>query len=128
VADPAGAAPVTIAERLAFLTDAGVVTPTAARLTSKAIDEVTRRLGPIDDEPLAPLATHLAMALTRVDRAEPEAELPAIADAELASRPDERAFAVDLAQRWAAELGRPIPEGEISYVALHIAALAEARP
>lgn len=117
---------VLLSARLEFLAGAGVITPTARRLTDESIREIGARLMPLDADGGAPLVTHIAMALTRVERGEPEAELPQIAEAELADRHDERALAAELAAAWEAALGQPIPKNEVSYVALHLAALREA--
>ncbi len=123
--DRSASAPVSLAQRLAFLADSGVVSRTARRLTEEAMADVAARVGALDQETAAALATHVAMALTRVDRREPEAQLPDVAAAELESRPEELAFARELADRWERELGRQIPRAEVAYVALHLAALVE---
>jgi transcriptional regulatory protein LevR len=128
VVDGSRDAPVSLAQRLAFLAESGVISATARRLTEEAMVDVETRVGLPDDDVAAALATHVAMALTRLDRNEPDAKLPEIATEELESRPEERAFARQLADRWERELGRPVPAAEIGYVALHLAALAEAAP
>jgi hypothetical protein len=123
VVDAEAGGQVSLPARLAFLADAGVITATARDLTEASIREISARLLPLDAEDGASLVTHIAMALTRVERGEPEPELPQIAADELVDRPEERALAHDLAVTWEASLGRPIPDSEVSYVAIHLAAL-----
>src|SRR3954447_10285664 len=83
-------ASISLADRLAFLADSGVVSPTARRLTEAAMADVEERIGSLDEDAAAALATHVAMALTRLDRREPPVDLPDVAAAELESRPDEQ--------------------------------------
>lgn len=112
-----------LADRLRFLDDAGVITAIARRLTSETIDRLVERLGGLDAEAGAPLVTHIAMALTRVERGEPEPELPSVVEAEIMDRLEERAFAESLAARWSEVLELPIPDVEVQYVVVHLAAI-----
>jgi transcriptional regulatory protein LevR len=116
--------PIPIAERLRFLAEADVITGTARDLTTESVDRIAARLrAPLDPEAAAPLVTHIAMALSRVERGEQEAALPAVVEAEVADLLEMRRFAEALAERWSEVLDRPIPESEILYVVAHLATL-----
>lgn len=116
--------PISIADRLQFLAGADVITVTARDLTVESVGRIAARLGaPLDPDAAGPLVTHIAMALSRVERDEPEAVLPAVVEAEVANLLEERTFAEALAARWSEVLGRPIPESEVLYVVAHIATL-----
>jgi transcriptional regulatory protein LevR len=116
--------PISIADRLQFLADAGVITGTARDLTAESVVRIAARLGAsLDAEAAAPLVTHIAMALSRVERGEQEADLPAVVEAEIADLLQERAFAETLARRWGEVLDRTIPESEVLYVVVHLATL-----
>lgn len=121
--EPRDGTAIPLAERLEFLAGAGVITATARLLTSETIARLVERLGGLDAEDGAPLVTHIAMALTRVERGEPEAELPAVVEAEIRDRVEDRAFAESLAARWREVLRRPIPDSEVQYVVVHLATL-----
>jgi PRD domain len=118
-------APMSLGARLAFLADAGVITTIARDLTAEAVARLTAAVGDLDPEDAAPLVTHIAMALSRLERGEPEPEMPPIVEAEIADRVDELTLARSLAERWEDVLGRPVPRNEELYVAVHLAALRE---
>lgn len=112
------------AARLDLLERAGEITPTARRLTDEVVDEIAREFGlDLDEEYGAQLVTHLAMALGRLDRGEPEATALAVVEEELAECRREHDFARRVLERCGAELGRSVPEGEVAYLAVHLCAL-----
>jgi transcriptional regulatory protein LevR len=113
-------------ERLALLEQSGQVTPTARELTLEVIAGIADRLRlTIDEERGAGLVTHLAMALARVERGEPETTLiDGLAD-EIADRTRERAVVAELLDACGRRLGREVPVAEVDYVTLHVCALAE---
>jgi hypothetical protein len=111
--------------RLDLLESSGVVTPAARSLTESAVRRIFERYPGADPEALDRLVTHVAMALTRVDRNEPEVTFPDEIAPELADRHEERALATDLTDSWAAALGRSIPDGERTFLIVHLAVLAD---
>ncbi|MDQ6796238.1 MAG: PRD domain-containing protein [Chloroflexota bacterium] len=115
-----------LAGRLDLLEDSGVITPGARRVTSAAIGRIEDLLlVTLDDESGGPLVTHIAVALSRIERNEPPPELPEIVALEIADRPEELRMAEGLAQEWQATIGAPIPAQEVTYVAAHLAALRD---
>ena len=68
-----------LAGRLDLLEDSGVITPEARRVTSATIGRIEAYLlVTLDDESGGPLVTHIAVALSRIERNEPPPELPEI--------------------------------------------------
>ena len=113
-----------LAGRLDLLEDSGVITPEARRVTSATIGRIEAfLLVTLDDESGGPLVTHIAVALSRIERNEPPPELPEIVALEIADRPEELRMAEALAREWQATTGASIPAQEVSYVAAHLAAL-----
>lgn len=117
---------ISLADRLDLLETSGVITSEARRITDEAITRIEDLLKvTLDDKSGGPLVTHIAVALSRVERDEPAPDLPDVVAAELASRPEEVRMAEGLAQDWQAALGAPIPPREVSYIAAHLAALRD---
>jgi hypothetical protein len=102
----------------------GMVDPDISAFVRDELVALERDGSVITDETAGPFATHLLMALQRCRRGEPVE--PTLAEevvaAELAGRPDAVAAAAALSKR-ALGLGVEIPPTEVSFVALHLAAL-----
>lgn len=112
------------AERLDLLQEAGLITQLARRLTEFMVVELAAEFVlPLDDSSGAPMVTHIAMALTRLNRGEEPPALSTSLERELAGKVDERAAITRLMDEAADALGREVPETEISYMTLHLAAL-----
>ncbi|MEA2226982.1 MAG: hypothetical protein QOF04_612 [Solirubrobacteraceae bacterium] len=112
--------------RLTLLVDAGEVTPTARELTEEVVAGVEERLGvQLGEDRGSGLVTHLAMALTRVERGEAETTTIAGLEDELDDCERERDVVAALLERCGARLARPIPRAEVDYVTLHVCALRE---
>ena len=95
-----------LAGRLDLLENSGVITPAARRVTSAAIGRIEDLLlVTLDDESGGPLVTHIAVALSRIERNEPPPELPEIVASEIADRPEELRMAEGLAREWQATPG-----------------------
>jgi hypothetical protein len=111
-------------ERLDLLEEAGQITPLARRLTEIMVAELANEFQLVlDEESGAPMVTHIAMALTRLNRGEVAAPLSESLEKELADRVSERAAVTRLMNETAEVLGREVPETEISYMTLHLSAL-----
>lgn len=113
-------------ERLDLLERAGVISARARAATVQALGAIEDFGGvPLSDESGAQFVTHLAMALTRVDRDEETPALPPIVGHEIAGRATEWQFARELAEGWQSHLGRPLPDGEVAYLVVHLSVLRE---
>jgi transcriptional regulatory protein LevR len=113
------------AQRLDLLEASGQVTTDARRLTDEVVAEIEREFAvQLDEETGAQLVTHLAMALSRVDRGDPQASALAVVTDELAECPQEHEFSRRVLGRCGEQLGRDVPEGEIAYLAVHLCVLS----
>lgn len=112
-------------ERMDLLESSGQVTTTARQLTDEVIDEIEREfVVQLDEESGAQLVTHVAMALSRVDRGEPHTTALSVVEDELADCPREHDFSRRVLGRCGERLGRSVPEGEIAYLAVHLCVLS----
>jgi transcriptional regulatory protein LevR len=112
------------AERLDLLQESGQITQLARRLTEFMVAELATEFAlALDDESGAPMVTHIAMALTRLNRGEEPPALSKALERELEGKVVERTAITRLMEDAAHALGREVPETEISYMTLHLAAL-----
>jgi transcriptional regulatory protein LevR len=113
-----------LGDRLDLLERANQVTPLARALTDEAIARIEREFEVVLDEAnAAQLVTHLAVALSRLDRDEALTETPAVVGDELAEYPRELAFVRELLADLGTQVGRRVPDAEVSYLTLHLCAL-----
>lgn len=116
------------AERLDLLEEAQQITPLARRLTEFMVAELATEFQlALEDGSGGPMVTHIAMALTRLNRGERAAPFSATLEKELQGRGAERAAVTRLMQEAARVLGQEVPDTEISYMTLHLSALVERR-
>ena len=79
-----------IARRLALLEESGQIGLRVRSLADRIVADVQRRYSvEFADDDAAFFVTHLALALGRVERGDPEPELPAVMEAQVAGFPDE---------------------------------------
>jgi transcriptional regulatory protein LevR len=110
--------------RLDLLERAGEITSRARQLTATAIARIEREFDVrLDESNAAQLVTHLAMALSRLDRRDVETSVPAVVDDELAAYTREFAFSRALLDDLGSQLERPVPEAEVAYMTVHLAVL-----
>lgn len=116
-----------IPARLDLLERSDVITSRARALTDGAMATIRAQFStPLPAEHAAQIATHIGMALTRLERGEPEADLPSLeVTAELADRHSERSVATQLAAGWEQALGAGVPQAEVDYLVMHLAVLAD---
>ena len=115
-----------IARRLALLEESGQIGLRVRSLADRIVADVQRRYSvEFADDDAAFFVTHLALALGRVERGDPEPELPAVMEAQVAGFPDELRAAEELLAPCVEAFGRPAPRVEILYVALYLASLGE---
>jgi transcriptional regulatory protein LevR len=113
-----------LGDRLDLLERTEEVTSLARELTDVAIQRIEGGFGVVLDEHNAgQLVTHLAVALSRLDRGEPLTTTLAVVDDELREHERQHRFARDLLGDLGARLGRPVPDAEVSYLTLHLCAL-----
>ncbi len=116
----------TFRERLDLLEDSGTASALARRLAETALLEITEEF-PLEltEENAAPFVTHLVIALTRLHRGETEAPASEAVDAEIAGRDREKAVIGRIMIGFEDQLGRSVPDSEISYMTVHLCALLE---
>lgn len=115
-----------LTDRLDLLERSGVITPRARLLTVSTIGRIEGSLGlALDEDNGAVLVTHVGMALSRVERGEPEPDIPEVVVDEIAERYLEHELAASLVAEWSAALGRPIPDAELSYLVVHLSVLRD---
>lgn len=116
----------TFRERLDLLESSGVASTLARTLAETALLEITDEFAlELTEENAAPFVTHLVVALTRLQRGEPEAQASDAVDAEIAGRVHERTVVGRIMHGFENELGRSVPDSEISYITVHLCALLE---
>jgi transcriptional regulatory protein LevR len=113
-------------ERLDLLQESGQITPLARRLTEIGIAEVANELGlHFTEENAAQFVTHVAVALTRLNRGESEAVQSDVVDEEIVDRQRELAAMTKFARDCERLLGRSVPHVEIAYMTVHVCAIAD---
>ncbi|WP_081737010.1 PRD domain-containing protein [Arthrobacter sp. MA-N2] len=113
-------------ERLDLLEDSGMASPVARKLAESALLEITRQFSlELTEENAAPFVTHLVIALTRLQRGEAEAAPSEAVESEITGRDREKTVIGGIMHSFEDELGRPVPESEISYITVHLCALLE---
>lgn len=116
-----------LAERLDVLESAGEITPRARQLTEKVVCRIERELHVrLNEGNAAQLVTHLAMALGRLDRGEPERAIDDLVEDVAVGHPREFEFAQSVMESCAEEIGRPIPLAEVMYLTVHLVVLLDA--
>ena len=114
-------------DRLALLEASGVVTTRAAALTLEATQQVERAFGiSLGEEAWEMGSTHLATALSRVERGQ---QLPAVdleSLEEIESRTEELQMARTLVAHFSEALGQQIDPGETYLIAAHLAIARDA--
>ncbi|GII81829.1 hypothetical protein Sru01_68110 [Sphaerisporangium rufum] len=114
------------AERLDLLEDARQITPLARRLTELTLAEIAEELGvTFTEDGAAPFVTHLAVALTRLNRLEMEAVPSAVVDEEIRHRTRERGVIQRVMEECEKLLDREIPDSEIAYMTVHLCAILD---
>jgi transcriptional regulatory protein LevR len=112
-------------ERLDMLEGAGQITALARWLTEHALAEIARHCAVrLEEANAAQFVTHLAVALTRLQRGE-EAEQSAVVADEIADRVRERKIMRRLMDECERLLDREVPEVEVDYMTVHLCALLE---
>jgi transcriptional regulatory protein LevR len=113
-------------ERLELLVETGQITPTARELTEHVVAEVEAGLGVrLDEDNGAPFVTHLAVALSRVERGEEELLVSEAVNDEIRDFPREYELMQRLLEQCGSRLGRPIPAPEVAFLTAHACALVE---
>jgi transcriptional antiterminator len=113
-------------DRLDMLQEAGQITPLARRLTELVLVELAEEFGLVfTEENAAMFVTHLAVALTRLNRREMEAPPSSLVDDEIRSRTREREVMRRVMSECEKLLDREVPESEIAYMTVHLCAILD---
>jgi transcriptional regulatory protein LevR len=114
------------AERLDMLEESGQVTKLARRLTELSLADLASQLGlrPTEDN-AAQFVTHMAIALTRINRGDPEITVSPVAVEEIADRHREREAVTRVMHDCSRLLQRDVPESEIAYMTVHLSAMVD---
>jgi transcriptional regulatory protein LevR len=113
-------------DRFDILEKSGQVTALARWLTESSLARIAQELAlRITEENGAQFATHLAVALTRLQRGEPPVEFSGVVTDELESRGKEREIVRRVMTECQEVLDREVPDAEIDYMAIHVCALVE---
>ncbi|RYC05922.1 PRD domain-containing protein [Nocardioides zhouii] len=127
-ADPAVLARVAeeFADRLDMLQDSDQVTMLARRLTELSLADLATALGlTFTEDDSAQFVTHLAIALTRINRGEVPIEPSLVAEEEIAERTREREAVTRVMGDCGRLLDRDVPESEISYMVVHLCGIVD---
>ncbi len=111
--------------RFELLLSSGLVSQSSISAALDTLRQVERKTGIDLDEGLgAPLATHLAMALKRLEQGEVLQPAPGVLWQELQGYPAQLELAKSLIAGLEQRLGMMIPPDEAGFVALHLARIA----
>ena len=114
------------AERLDMLEESEQVTKLARRLTELALTDLATSLHlRFTEDNAAQFVTHLAIALTRINRGDPPVEVSPMVDEEIAERHREREAMARVMTDCARLLERDVPDTEIAYMAVHLCAIVD---
>lgn len=114
------------ADRLDMLEESEQVTKLARRLTELALTSLATTLGlRFTEDESAQFVTHLAIALTRINRGDAPVELSLVAEEEIADRTREREAVARVIQDCARLLEREVPASEISYMTVHLCSIVD---
>lgn len=114
------------ADRLDMLEESDQVTKLSRRLTELALADLASTLGlRFTEDNSAQFVTHLAIALTRINRGDAPVEHSAVAEEEIADRSREREAVSRVMHDCARLLEREVPEPEISYMTVHLCAIVD---
>lgn len=114
------------AERFDLLEEAGQVTRLARLLTEYVLTQIAENLGvELTEENAAPFVTHVAIALTRLNRGDQVVAHSAVVEDEIEDRVRETELVVSLLTECEEFLGRPVPRAEAAYVTVHLCAIVD---
>ncbi|MCX6458710.1 MAG: PRD domain-containing protein [Actinobacteria bacterium] len=113
-------------ERLDLLEESGQVTNLARRLTELCLADLTTALNlTLTEDNAAQFVTHLAIALTRINRGDPEIVMSAVAAEEIADRKREHNAVTSVMRDASRLLQREVPDSEITYMTVHLCGLVD---
>lgn len=113
-------------ERLDMLEESEQVTNLARRLTEMSMAQLSDELQlTLTEDNAAPFVTHLAIALTRINRGDPEIAVSAVAEEEIADRQRERDAVNRVMRDCSRLLQREISSNEISYMTVHLCVMVD---
>lgn len=114
------------ADRLDMLQESGQVSKLARRLTELALADLAVSLDlRFSEDDSAQFVTHLAIALTRINRGDPPVEISEVTEEAIADRTRERQVVSRVMHDCARVLERAVPEPEISYMTLHLCGIVD---
>jgi transcriptional regulatory protein LevR len=112
-------------ERFEMLEESNQISPLARQLTGYVLSEISDTLiVKFNEKNAASFVTHLSLALTRIDRGEPGVEYSEVVEEAIVEFVNERIILQRLMNECSKVLGRIIPDSEISYMAVHLCAIA----
>lgn len=113
-------------ERLDLLEQSGQVTNLARRLTELALADLSSEFSlTMNEENAAQFVTHLCIALTRINRGDPQITVSAVAVEEIADRQREHEAVARVMGECSRLLQREIPESEIAYMTVHLCGIVD---
>lgn len=113
-------------DRLDMLEESGQVTNLARRLTEMSMAQLSEELQlTLTEANAAPFVTHFAIALTRINRGDPEIAGSAVAEGEIADRHRERDAVSHVMRDCSRLLQREIPPNEIAYMTAHLCVMVD---
>ena len=114
------------AERLDMLEESGQVTNLARRITELCLADLATDLDlTLNEDNAAQFVTHLAIALTRINRGDPEIAMSAVAAEEIADRRRELEAVTRVMGDASRLLQREVPGSEVTYMTVHLCALVD---
>jgi hypothetical protein len=112
--------------RFDLLEGSGQISARARGLTVRFVEDVRETFGlELREDNAALFVTHVVMALSRLERGDAEAEVPAAAAGELAECEREVAFVTAFLDACSAEFGVRVPDAEVFYMSAHLCAMRE---
>lgn len=116
-----------LAHRIQLFRDGGQVPPRVTEFVTDELAALAAEGRAVTEKSAGMLTSHLMMALTRLVNGEPIAQFPADEQitAELAAHPEAVDRARAVAVRAQRELGAALPDSEVRFLGMHLAALSQ---
>ena len=113
-------------KRFTLMLDSGQVQQRVVDMLTEIIQQIERDYSLLLNEDNAGMfVSHIALALQRLADDKPLEEYPSVVLAEARTMAQQWAYAQKIAAYTAEALGKPLPEGEIGYLTIHLQRLVQ---
>jgi transcriptional regulatory protein LevR len=113
-------------DRLDMLEESNQLTRSARKAALLCLAEISKAVEiTLTEDNAAPFVTHVAVALTRLERGEDPVAVSGVVEEEVADRTQERSIVASAMRRCGDLLGIELPDSEISFITVHLCAVVD---